>query len=325
VNPELPPSLAPSITESSSDGFAPISEASRSQRIGMRPSPGLFAARRQPGFTLIEVVVVITIIIAMMVVMGPAITGLKGSSDMNQAAADIAGMVQISRSYAISHNTYVYMGIDEFDASQPENGPQIEAGNTKGGRVAMVAIASRDGTRGYSPYATTMTEVASGDNSWQSNFTSTRGLKFVTISKLKVFENLHLFDYGTLPPPTSGNMARPYVSASYLRLGNSSSTSVTPIQYPLGATSGGHTAYYKFTKVLQFDPEGLMRIAPSGAPTTYSAQGVPEWIELAFIQTHGSIVPKTTSMFTSGASESKGNHVCLQIDGMKATARTFRP
>jgi len=283
------------------------------------------ARRRLTGrwgaFTLVEMLVVMAIIVLILSMAGPAITALKGANDMSKAASDIASVIQVCRSYAVANNTYVYLGMGEFDASQPESATQAAASATRGGRVAMVAVASKDGTRGYTPFAAVISDVK---NDWTSKYN--KGANFSVIVKLQRYENLHLLDYGQAPP-ASGNMARPSL-LSYYRFGSSDTNTVTPLTYPPGSTSPAYT----FNKVIQFDPEGLLRIAPTGAPagnpgssTYFSPDGVPDWIEIAFIQTHGSAVPNVGSLFPSSASQNTGNHVCMQIDGMKGTVRTYRP
>jgi len=273
------------------------------------------------AFTLVELLVVMGIIVVMMAMVGPAMNALKGAGDMTQAASTISEMVQLCRSYAITKNTYVYLGIDEFDSSVADSAVQTRASATAGGRVAMFAITSKDGTRGYTPFASAMSDIKSG---WSSNYS--HGANFVAVTKLQRYDNLHILNYGQKPPAT-GNMARPTV-ANYLTLGNSASDSVTPIGYPVGSSKPTYT----FNKVIQFDPEGLLRIAPTGAPTGspgsasyFSPQAVPAWIEVAFIQTHGNAIPNVTALFPSSSSQNTGNHICLQIDGDKGNVRTFRP
>ena len=287
------------------------------------------------AFTLIELLVVMAIILIMMALIGPAMNALKGANDMDRAASDISSMVQICRTYAVANNTYVYLGFDEFDASQLESKtPQIRASGNVGGRVTMIAIASKSGVRHYTPYAVSMTEVQSSTGGWKDSSTGYKnGADFVAISKLQRYENLHLFDYGQTPP-ASGGMARPGATTlygspplTYLRLGNAASDTVTPITYPFGTGS----PQYTFNKVLQFDPDGLVRIAPKGAPTStagnqvpYTPQGVPNWLELGLIQTHGNIVPVAQINSIKNA-QNIGNHVCLIVDGIKGTVRIFRP
>ncbi|GEM_PF-376709 len=280
------------------------------------------AGLRNRAFTLVELLVVIGIIVILMVLIAPAMNALKGANDMDRAASDLTNMLQFCRSYAIANNTYVYLGIGEFDAAQSASATVQTLGT---GRVAMVGIASKDGTRGYSPYDAKISDIKT---EWDGKYTNTPAnvaRDFIAITKLQRYENLHILDYGQAPP-SSGNMARENLT-TYYRIGNAATDSVTPIIYPLGSSPT-----YTFKKTIQFDPDGMLRVFGSGAPTgnpgttTYfSPQGVPQWMEIALIQTHGNSVKSSAALFPTSQSQNTGNHVCMQIDGVKATVRTFRP
>ena len=69
------------------------------------------------GFTLIELMVVIGVISLLMVLVVPAVSNLKGSGDLTNAAFTISGALEHARSHALGNNTYVWVGFCEEDAS----------------------------------------------------------------------------------------------------------------------------------------------------------------------------------------------------------------
>ena len=168
------------------------------------------------------------------------------------AVYDIGSTLDQARAYAMANRTYVFVGFEEVDASVSSSvSPQVATGATPYGRVAVAVVATKDGTKHYADATT-----AQGSD-WQANYadstkTDYRGGHLTAINKLQRFENIHLASF--LPPATSGPMARPVVSTSYV-LGNADCTSQTPFTWPLGSLlTGGYQ--YRFDKVIQFRPPG---------------------------------------------------------------------
>jgi prepilin-type N-terminal cleavage/methylation domain-containing protein len=69
----------------------------------------------QGGFTLVELSIVITIIALLAMLTGPAIQALSGAGSTNKAIADLSGNLELARSYAMAHHTYVRVAIGEVD------------------------------------------------------------------------------------------------------------------------------------------------------------------------------------------------------------------
>lgn len=86
---------------------------------------------RNAAFTLIELLVVIGIIVAMTALMVPALSFIKGGSDLGIAGSKISGMLEQARAYAMSRNTCVWVGLMNVNP---------------GGPLALGAVYSKDGT-----------------------------------------------------------------------------------------------------------------------------------------------------------------------------------
>jgi prepilin-type N-terminal cleavage/methylation domain-containing protein len=73
------------------------------------------AAGRQScrGFSLIEVLVVMGIITLLTAMTVPAIYSLSKANGVDRAAADVVRVLELSRSFAMAHQTYVRVGISQ--------------------------------------------------------------------------------------------------------------------------------------------------------------------------------------------------------------------
>ncbi|MEZ0258038.1 MAG: Tfp pilus assembly protein FimT/FimU [Chthoniobacter sp.] len=260
-----------------------------------------FVASGTRAFSLIEMIAVVAIISVVMAFLVPAYTSIKSANDLVQATNGVAGAMERARTYAMANNLYVYVGLVEVNADVPaDTVPQTPATSSGGGRVAMAAVAVRDGTRGYDLLSTLPSP------SW-ANYN--RGAGLVPLGKLEVYENVHLAaSLGAIPG--EGTMARPAVSSAYV-LGNPACKSITPFSWPLGTDLGGGQC--TFDKVIQFDPQGVARIQYST-----NQDIIVSWMEIALQQTHGSIIPSAPAAPT-------GAIAAVQIDGMTGAVRVFRP
>ena len=259
-----------------------------SHQPGNPPSPG-----RTSGFTLIELLVVMAIMAVMLGLVMPAINGLKGSGDFDGKIRELAGFLEQSRSYAMANNTHVFVGIVEVDARQnPSAVPQVAATAQKGGRVAVLAVASRDGTSGYDSTAPTTPAATS----------------LLLLGKVQRYENVHLLDLcANDQPPTTGGMARPTADPA-CRVGNAKCTSLTPFTYPLSGTP-----QYTFNVVIEYGPQGGAKIV------SQKGASICKTIEIGLQPTHQNVIAPAPS------SQEAGNHVAIQVDGLTGTIRTYRP
>jgi prepilin-type N-terminal cleavage/methylation domain-containing protein len=139
------------------------------------------------GFTLIELLVVLGMMTVLAALAIPAITSLDKANQLGAATSTISLLLEQGRTYAMANNTYVFVCLEETDASTATT----QAQNPGTGRVAVQLFSSIDGT---------MNLAASN-------------LKIV--SRLQVFENLDL--PGSLNSNTGTLNGRP--AASYV-MGN---------------------------------------------------------------------------------------------------------
>jgi type II secretory pathway pseudopilin PulG len=194
--------------------------------------------RREGGFTLIEIFVVMGIIAILMVLIAPAFTNLKSAGDVTSAAYTIKGVLDTARTYAKAKNTYAWVGFFEEDGSIPSTSPAATAGS---GRVVISIVASKDGTMLHPEPLTSVVTLnpASLDQ----------------VGKLAKLDNFHLKTFpnatATLPPDTFDT--RPAVGSTAAKIGDGPSppTPSLRFQYPLGGT-----AQYTFAKIVQFNPRG---------------------------------------------------------------------
>jgi prepilin-type N-terminal cleavage/methylation domain-containing protein len=263
--------------------------------------------RERFAFTLVELLVVMAIIAILMVLIAPAFTNIKTGNDITTAAYTIKGVLDQARTYAMANNTYVFVGFEEVDASKLDSvSPQTATTTTVGGRIAVAAVASRDGTRGY----TVSTSLPSP--AW-SNYNN--GANLIAVGKLQRLENLHLAPLSSTLP-NSGGLTRQTVSSDSYQLGNNTANPnptncVTPFDWPLGSVLG--SGQYSFVRVINFDPQGVARIQYAT-----NADEIVTYIDIGLQQTHANLATPTPS-------STPGNVAAIQIDCMTGTTRLYRP
>lgn len=180
------------------------------------------------GFTLVEMLVVIAIMAILASLLLPAFSSFRGAGALSKVAGDIAGTMQQARAYAMSKNTYVYVGLQEVDAMAPSSADGI-------GRLTVAVVASLDGTRPYTSNALAAPNIAA-------------------ISKIQTFDGAHLTNSAALVNGTNmTGRTSPDVDLSR-------TVSTTTFQWPLTGTT-----QYSFKKVIEFDPQGVARVQTNGS------------------------------------------------------------
>ncbi len=253
-------------------------------------------AKAQGAFTLLELLIVISIIAILMVLLAPAFTSLKSADDVTSAAYTIKGVLDSARTYAKANNTYTWVGFFEEDVSSTTPGTQGI------GRLVVSIVASKDGTMLYTPPLTSVVTLPSAN--------------LIQVGKLTKIENAHLKTFldptEATPPDTFDTRPTPGSPPNDLtaRIGNDAidlGTAVAPASpsllfpYPLGGTQ------YSFAKIIQFSPRGEAVIDNSN----YTIAPIAE---VGLEPTHGTTVPVSIP----------ANVVAVQITGLGGSVKIYR-
>jgi len=244
---------------------------------------------QRSAFTLVELLVVISIIGVLTMLVIPSITSIKGGGDVTKAAYDVSGALENARSFAIANNTYVWVGFYEEDGSKASTNPATSGT----GRVVISTVASKDGTMIHDPSdSAPAAPLASGTLS--------------QLNKLIKIENAHLASLdnplGTGSPFDSRPAVGSDANSNYARIGDSNppTNSKFPFQYPLAGT-----AQYNFVKTIQFNPRGENKV-----DSTYGLKPV---VEIGLQPTHGNVVDANNK-----------NVVAIQITGVGGNVTIYR-
>jgi prepilin-type N-terminal cleavage/methylation domain-containing protein len=241
---------------------------------------------RVSAFTLIELLVVMAIIAILLLLVAPAFTNLKSAGDVTSAAYTVKGVLDTARTYAMSHNTYTWVGFYEENVANPVS-PNSDA--PKVGRLIMSIVASKDGTTAYDP----------------NNLTTIAPTKLIQVGKLIKIENLHLATFTDGSGTGTTFDTRPSVTYDTARIGDTTppDPSLTPFQYPVG--NPAPAAQYTFVKAVQFSPRGEARIDN----TNYSLKTAAE---IGLRATHGTTV------------DTGPNAVAIQFGGVGGDVIVYR-
>jgi len=246
------------------------------------------AVKDAEGFTIIEILAVVTIMLILMAAAVPAFNSLRKAGDITQGASDVAGVLENAASYARATNTYVWVGLFE----EPMTGlPSANPATSGTGQVVLSTVASSDGTQ----------ISATG---------GALGTSLIQVGKLVKVSNIHLGDVTSNSHLTAGTGAtsasgtdwtsRPAVTGSNLISATSpAATAYTIFSYPINGSQ------YRFTKAVEFTPMGEVYIYPSSALTP--------WIEIGLQPTHGTALDTTTP-----------NVVAIQVAGISGRVKIYR-
>ena len=193
---------------------------------------------RARAFTLLELVIVISIVGLLLVLIAPAFTTIKSGSDVTSAAYTIKGVLDTARTYAKANNSYTWVG---FSGS---------IGSTVTGNVTLCVVASKDGT-----------DLGTSVNQVGNRIDITTGV--TPVGKVMGLGNAHIGDTGT--PTNNGTdfESRATVNINY-RIGASGT------QY--------NSDYYfieqgtQFDRWIRFSPRGEAVVKGGGTQITQYAE-----------------------------------------------------
>lgn len=133
------------------------------------------AAISQKGFSLVELLCVITIVSILASVTGPSIIGMISGDQLTNNAYQLSGIAQQARTTAMSQHTYVWLGFYSYTSSgspavmaatvQINSGLSTDLPNTAGNyRLASKPVILRNSTIATAANYTGMVGVDSTDN-----------------------------------------------------------------------------------------------------------------------------------------------------------------
>jgi prepilin-type N-terminal cleavage/methylation domain-containing protein len=254
---------------------------------------GTHHSKTRAGFSLMELLVVMGVILAVAALVLPAVTGIKKSGDITKAAYDIAGMLETARAHAMAYNTHTWVGFYEEDSGAA--GPTTSTPPYEGvGRVVIALVASKDGSRIYDhedPPATLPSD------------------RLNMIGKLIRLENIHLSDIGEPPGGAPGTLeGRSPAAYTYgeteeeRKLSRISSESDAATAFPFTVQD------YVFHKTIMFNPRGEASVPNSSGDCLLRPV-----VEIGLRPTHGNAVDSNDP-----------NVIAIQLTGIGGNVEIFR-
>lgn len=151
--------------------------------------------RSRNGFSMVELLCVVTIMSMLMMFSGVAITGLNKANAVNKAIFDVSGIYECARTCAMANSTYVRVGISQINANTGGNARSVPV-------TVITAIYSAHGS---------LTDDADIDMS--------SATKWPLMSKPLILENFCIYDNMNATKPDTSNDVRSSATdiASFIR------------------------------------------------------------------------------------------------------------
>lgn len=208
------------------------------------------------AFSLIELLTVIGFMSLMLVMTVPAVSSLKGTGDFTRSVDSVELTLNRARTYAITQNTYVWVGFYEESASETgvTSAPPPFPGK---GKLVLGVMASADGTKIFEDDATP--SMMPDD-------------RLFSLERIQKVSGAHMTDVSAPNGTGDGNSFEGRPSAPYEdgdAEGNRiSSDSARKTPFPF--KSGGYTFY----KTIRFSPSGEATINGAPVPKRFGEIGL---------------------------------------------------
>ena len=272
------------------------------------------------GFTLVEMLAVIGVIVVLLGLVVPALGPLKNSQDVTTAAYNLAGALQTARNYAMANDTYTWVGFYEQDygkTSAPTNPqmPPYTTGATGGGHLTVGIIYSKDGTK-------IENDPSTGSGSTANNQTPlSTATSQTAVGQVGPLIQIYAVHLTALSAPSSPNSPDPTVANTLpgrpyqTDLAGTSLTQTLISSDTSDATPQPFYAQgYTFYKTIRFNPRGEASIYINGTNGTNGTFQCTRIIELGLRPTHGDITDTVTT-----------NLVAVQQAGISGAVNIYRP
>ena len=223
---------------------------------------------------MLVVIGVVGILLSLVI---PAMGPLKGSQDVTTAAYNVAAALETARNYAISNNTYTWVGFYEQDyastsAPVTPKKPSDNDGKTDVGHLTIGIVYSKDGTR-------LMDDTGTDDPLPSASVGAVGKLTHIYSVHLKALDPPAESAANSNDPALAGTLAgRPYqTDLDSTTLKQTLISNETSDKAPRPFVTQGYTFY----KTIRFNPRGEANIN-STLPCT-------RIIEFGLQPTHGNV------------------------------------
>lgn len=225
-------------------------DADQTRFFAMRHGMNMNRTVSTRGFSLLEILTVVALMAIVLGVSIPAISGLNNSGKANQTIAEVAGLLEQARQYAVAQNTYVWVVFN----TEVVNGADI---------LHVTVVASRDGTDPQAYGA-----VPSG--------------AFDLISRVRSFPQVRLTAAGNFTPAQISGLPSTAGAANALGAG-----AIFNIKIPERATTSAFSQSIRFTPSGEArsasSPTDFIEFGLQPAPTT----STPNTNNIAAIRVNG--------------------------------------
>lgn len=176
------------------------------------------------GFSLVELLVTLSILAILTVISFPSVAGLGTSGRFNSSVAGLSETLSLARQTAVAHNTYVWVA---FATPATSTSPSL----------GTLVVASTDGTN---PFST----------DWSSSVTLPDS-RFLVVTQRVNYTQCQFLDSGVLTSQQIATLPLP--------AGASSNALATNLSFTVNAPAGPAT----YNRVFEYTPSGMAYNGPN--------------------------------------------------------------